>query len=146
MARARDDRTLDLFEVPQPAAPLPGGMDYRATVCGLVAQMLKEADADRYEIAGRCSRLTGKEVSKYMLDAYTSEAREEFNVPAWLMPALETACSSHLYTTWLAAVRGGRLYLGREAIAADLGRLQKQRLEIDQLIKQLKKQLGLGES
>lgn len=138
----RDDRTLDLFEVPQPAAPLPGAMDYRTTVCGIVAQMLKDADVDRYEIAARCSRLTGKEVSKYMLDAYTSEAREEFNAPAWLMPALEVACSAYLYTNWLALVRGGRLLVGREVLTADLGKLEKQKAEVERLIRELKKRLG----
>jgi hypothetical protein len=142
MARAKDDRTLDLFEVPQPAAPLPGAMDYRSTVCGIVAQMLKDADDDRYEIAARCSRLTGKDVSKYMLDAYTSEAREEFNAPGWLLPAVEAACNSHLYTNWIVSVRGGRLLIGREALTADLGRLERQKTETEQLIKKLKKQLG----
>ena len=141
MAR-RDSLTLDMFEVPQPAAPLPGAMDYRAVVCGIVGQMLRDADADRYEIAARCSRLSGKDVSKYMLDAYTSEAREEFNAPAWLMPVIETACSSHLYTSWIVGVRGGRLLIGREALTADLGRLEKHKLELEQSIKRLKKQLG----
>lgn len=138
----RDSLTLDLFEVPQPAAPLPGAMDYRAVVAGIVGEMLRTCGADRHEIAARCSRLAGKDITKYMLDAYTSEAREEFNAPAWLMPVLEAACSSHLYTNWIAGVRGGRLLIGREALTADLGRLEKQRLEIDQLIKKVRKQLG----
>jgi hypothetical protein len=139
----RDPFTRDLFEVPQPAAPIPAGMDYRAQVAALVARVFKEADAhDRYEIAARMSRLAGREVSKYMLDAYTSEAREEFNLPFWLVPALETACGTHDLTNWLVATRGGRLFVGREALAADLGRLEKQKIEIERLIKKLKKQMG----
>lgn len=73
--RSKDTQTLDLFEVPRPAAPLPASMDHRATVAHLTAQLLKEADGDRYAVAGVMSRLTGKEISKAMLDAYTSEAR-----------------------------------------------------------------------
>lgn len=141
MAR-KDDHTLDLFEVPQPAAPLPGGMDYRALVAGLVSEALRASSADRHELAARCSRLSGKDVSKYMLDAYTSEAREEFNLPFWLVPALEEACGTHDLTNWLVATRGGRMFVGREALNADLGRLERQKLQIDQLIKKLKKQLG----
>jgi hypothetical protein len=138
-----DDRTLDLFEVPQPAAPIPAGMDYRALVAALVARVFKEADADdRYEIAARMSRLTGREVSKYMLDAYTSEAREEFNLPFWLVPALETACGTHDLTNWLVATRGGRMYVGREALTAELGQLEKKKLELERLIKNLKKRMG----
>lgn len=138
----RDPFTIDLFEVPQPVAPLPAGMDYRAQLAALVSQMLKDTDADRYEIAAQCSRLTGKEVTKYMLDAYTSEAREEFNLPFWLVPALETACSTHVLTSWLASVRGGRLLIGRETLTADLGRLEKQKLEVERLLKELRKRLG----
>lgn len=139
----RDPFTRDLFEVPQPVTPVPGGMDYRAQVAALVSRILKAADADdRYEIAARMSRLTGKEISKYMLDGYTSEAREEFNLPLWLVPALETACSTHDLTNWLVATRGGRLLIGREALTADLGRLEKQKIEIDRLIKELKKRMG----
>lgn len=140
MAR-KDDRTLDLFEVPQPAAPLPGAMDYRALVAGLVSEALRVSGADRHELAARCSRLSGKDVSKYMLDAYTSEAREEFNLPFWLVPALEEACGTHDLTNWLVATRGGRMLIGREALTADLGKLERQKIEVDQLIKKLKKQL-----
>lgn len=142
MARAKDDRTLDLFEIPQPAATLPGSMDYRSLVSGLIAEVLRASGADRHEIATRCSRLTGKDITKYMLDAYTSEAREEFNPPLWLVPALETACGTHDITNWLVSARGGRLLIGREALTADLGRLEKQKLEVEQLIKKLKKQMG----
>ena len=142
MARARDTRTLDLFEVPQPAAPVPASMDYRATVAHLVAEMLKQAEGDRYAIAAKVSRLTGKEVTKAMLDAYTSEAREAWNLPFWLGPVIEAACESHALTNWLADVRGGRLYLGKENLTAQLGRLIKAKEETDQQIKRLKKLMG----
>lgn len=141
MAR-KDDRTLDLFEVPQPAAPLPGAMDYRSVVAGLLGEVLMAAGVDRHEIAARCSRLSGKEVTKYMLDAYTSEAREGFNMPLWLVPALEESCGTHAITNWIVATRGGRLLIGREALTADLGRLERQRIETEKLIRKLKKQLG----
>lgn len=97
----RDAHTLDMFEVPQPAAPLPASADYRAQVASLVGDLLKEADGDRFEIAARMSRLTGADVSKYMLDAYSSEARETFNLPLWLVPSLEVACGTHAITNWL---------------------------------------------
>lgn len=138
----RDTHTLDLFEVPQPAAPLPGAMDYRAVVSGLFTEVLRASGVDRHEIAARCSRLTGKEVTKYMLDAYTSEAREEFNPPLWLIPAIETACGTHDITNWLVAARGGRMLIGRESLTADLGSLQRQKIDVEQRIKKLKKQMG----
>jgi hypothetical protein len=140
--RHRDTATLDLFEVPQAAAPVPAGLDYRATVAALVGQMLKDADGDRFESAGRMSRLTGTDVTKYMLDAYSSEARDTFNLPFWLVAALEESAHSHLLTNWLTAVRGGRLLIGREALNAELGKLERLRDEAAKKIKQLKQVMG----
>lgn len=139
--KRRDPLTLDLFEVPQPAAPLPASMDYRAQVSAIVAAMLKQTNKDRYDIAAACSRLTGTEVSKYMLDAYASEARETFNLPLWLVPALEEACQSHDLTNWLVAARGGRLYLGKDVLHAELGKLEKEREEIARSIKEIKNRM-----
>lgn len=90
----------------------------------------------------RGSRLTGSEVSKYMLDAYASAARDTFNLPFWLVPVLETVCGTHDLTNWLVGVRGGKLLVGREALTADLGRLERARDEAGRLIKELKKRMG----
>lgn len=140
--KRRDPLTIDLFEVPQPAAPLPASMDYRAQVSALVSDMLKKTDLDRFAIAAQCSRLSGTEVSKYMLDAYASEAREAYNIPFWMVPILEEACQSHDLTNWLVGVRGGRLYLGKDVLHAELGKLEKERDENARLIKELKKRMG----
>ena len=137
----RDSATGDLFAVPQPAAPLPGSMDFRATLSHLVSEMFRAAGKDRHTIAAMCSRLTGKDVSKYMLDGYTAESREEFNLPLWLVPALETACSAHDLTNWLAGVRGGRLLIGPEALAAELGRITRQKQELADQERALKEQM-----
>jgi hypothetical protein len=131
----------DLFaSIPQPAAAEPGGMDYRTRVAVLVHEILDDARAhdpglDRYGVAAAVSRLVGKEVSKAMLDAYTAESRDAYNAPAWLMPALETVCHSHRYTTWLASNRGGRFLLGPAALDAEIGRVQG---EMDALREQLR--------
>lgn len=141
----RDDHTLDMFEVPQPVAPMPASMGYRPTVSALVAEILKAADGDRVEIAARMTRIAGVEVSKYMLDAYASEGRQEFNLPLWLVPAFESACDSHDLTNWLVGVRGGRLLIGKEALTAELGRLERVRDQAGQRIRDLKKRMGEGE-
>ncbi|MFZ5466625.1 MAG: hypothetical protein ACOZAI_05125 [Pseudomonadota bacterium] len=142
MRRVKDTRTLDLFAVPTPVPELPGTMDFRAQVAHLVSEMLRAAPYDRYEVAARMSRLTGKDVSKNMLDAYASDAREDHNPPFYLMPILEVVCESHAATQWLAEVRGGRLLIGREALHAELGRLERQRDDAAKKIKQLKGLMG----
>ena len=137
----RDAHTADLFAVPRPAAPIPASMDYRAQVSHLISAMLTDAHAagvDRYEVASRASRLAGRDVSKAMLDGYTSEAREEFNVPLWLAPVLETVCSDQRLTEWIAGIRGGRVTFGPDAIDAEIGRLAHEQEQTKALMRDLK--------
>jgi len=136
--RAADHRSGDLFAAPRPALEIAGGFDYRATVSHLLADMFQRSGLDRYAIAAGASRLAGKDVTRAMLDQYTSEAREEFNAPAWLMPALEAACSSHAFTEWLATQRGGRVLWGDETLHHDLSRLERIREEAEQHIRAIK--------
>lgn len=139
----RDGASGDLFyDIPRPAPPVPASMDFRPSLSALVSEMLAVAIAndpalDRYLIAAMVSRLAGKEVSKAMLDGYTAESREAFNLPMWMVPALETACGSTALTEWLAAVRGGRLMLGPAALDAEIGRLQGEREGIAERLKEL---------
>ncbi|MCC4116388.1 hypothetical protein LLG90_13590 [Aromatoleum toluclasticum] len=141
----RDAMTIDLFEVPQPLPALEGTHDFRGQVCGLVCEMLDQAKSgglNRDAVAVEVARLTGTHVSKAMLNNYTSVAHEAFNLPLWEVPALELACGSHLLTQWLVGTRGGKLLVGREALNAELGRLERARDEAARKIKQLKNVMG----
>lgn len=146
MSRRRSDGlTGELFgldQIPQPAPVVPGGMDYRTRVSSIVKEMLdvaraRDPDLDRPMIAAKLTRLTGKDISKAMLDGYTAESREAFNAPAYLMPAIEVVCDSTLYSDWLAGVRGGKLVLGPAALDAEIGRLRNALLDGQAQLKQL---------
>lgn len=69
MRRPKDDKTLDIFSVPQPVLSIPGLGNYASQVSELVSEILKGCELDRYEVAARMSRLSGDDVSKNMLDA-----------------------------------------------------------------------------
>ncbi len=141
----RDGITLDLFEVPQPLPAVEGSHDFRQVVASLVCELLEQAAAaglSRHQVAGEASRLTGKDVSKAMLDNYTSVAHETYNIPLWLIPALESVCRGHVLTQWLVSTRGGKLLVGREALNAELGRLERARDEAARKIKALKNVMG----
>lgn len=133
---------LDLFEVPKPVAPLPGSMDYRTLVCELVSSML--VGLNRHEVACEMSRLTGRDVSKSMLDSYCAPSHDNYNLPAWVVPALETATSSHDFSNWLATTRGGCLLIGAEALDAEIGRLTGQRDRANERLKLLREQQKRG--
>ncbi|WP_239947019.1 hypothetical protein [Dyella terrae] len=116
-------------------------MDYRATVCELIAGMLADAHRagmDRHEVAAVASRLTGKDVTKNMLDSYTAPAREDFNCPLWLAPVLEVVCKATSLASWHAGIHGGRLTVGAETIDAEIGRLMSERDSTDARLKELK--------
>lgn len=140
----RDALTDDLFAVPSAVEPTPASMDHRASVSHLVSQVIAEAGLDRYDLAARMSRLTGKEVSKAMLDGYTAESRDAFNLPFYLVPAFEAACESIALSDWLARQRGGRLLVGEDVLAAELGRLERRRDEAQQRIKAIKEHMRRG--
>ncbi|HHN1485799.1 TPA: hypothetical protein ACRNDU_005073 [Pseudomonas aeruginosa] len=142
MARRKDDRTLDIFDVPQPARAIPGECNYAAQVSELVSEILKACDLDRYEVAARMSRLSGDDVSKNMLDAWSSPARADHNLSFYRAALLEDVCASHLLTNWLVDVRGGRVAYGRDALLAELGRLERTREEAGRQARELKRILG----
>lgn len=145
MAAIRQSRsnghTGDLFDIPQRPIALPGSMDFRPQVSELVSVMLavaSKAGMDRHEVASRASRLTGKDVTKNMLDGYTAPGREEFNVPLWLAPVLETVCASTDLCNWHAAVHGGQLLVGAATLDAEIGRLTREREHADAQLRHLK--------
>lgn len=145
MDMKRDAMTLDLFEVPQALPPLNGSHDFRAQVAGLVGEMLQQAKAggmSREAVAAEIARITGKDMNRATLDGYASEAQDDRNLALWVVPALETVCGSHLLTQWLVGVRGGKLLVGREALNAELGRLERARDEAARKIKALKNVMG----
>ncbi|MCY1288840.1 hypothetical protein D9M68_744700 [compost metagenome] len=142
MRHGKDDRTFDLFEVPQPILAVPGQGNYSIQISELVGEMLKSTDIDRYEVAARMSRLSGDDISKGMLDAWSSQARIDHNLPFYRAALLEEVCASHLLTNWLVSLRGGRVAYGRDALLAELGRLERQRDESARQARELKRRMG----
>lgn len=142
MRRVKDPATLDLFTVPQPVVPTPGGGNYGGQVSELVGNVLKHAGMDRYEVAAQMSRLSGDDISKHMLDAWSSPARADHNIPLYRVPLLEEVCHSHDFTDWMVHLRGGRVAYGREALDAQYGKLQRMRDKIQHDMRELKKLMG----
>jgi len=99
MRDRRDDRTLDLlaWEPPQvttqvdPEQVRAGTL--RGRVARAVAMVLRDCELSREQIAERMSDFLGEEVSKPMLDAYASQAREEHTISAIRLAALAHATS-----------------------------------------------------
>jgi hypothetical protein len=88
MVRRRDSLTLDLFEDYTPPDLIQRYDEVQVRACSLevkisraVSQTLKDCDLPRDVIAERMSTTLGKTVSKNMLDAYASQARDASVIP-----------------------------------------------------------------
>jgi hypothetical protein len=145
----RDDLTVDMFEIPQADVAIPGQSNYAGEVSELVSLLICESLAkDRWEISANMSRLSGRDVSKNMVDAYCSPARTDHALPFWLAPILEQVCGGHCLTNWLVAKRGGRVAYGADALDAEIGKLELLKChmnkEISGKIKRLKQIKEVG--
>lgn len=142
MRRVHDPLTLDLFEVPVARKPLPGALDVGLAVRHLISDLLKASPYTRFEIAARMSELLGHEITKHQLDSWTAESRESWRFPLEYLPALEVAVETHRVTTWLADLRGCKVLVGKEALDAEIGKLERLKEDAARKIKQLKHAMG----
>ncbi|RLA24914.1 MAG: hypothetical protein DRQ62_04060 [Gammaproteobacteria bacterium] len=142
MRHVRDTQTLDLFDIPEPANTREGTMDCRRAVCNLLAEIIKNSPLDRHQIACEMSRLEGRTVSKFMLDAWASESREDHNIPFYQVLVLEEVCHSHRLTDWHVSKRGGKVSYGKDVLEGELGKLELIKENAARKIRELKKVLG----
>lgn len=140
--RAVDTLTLDLFEVPIPRSPMPGALAVGHALRSLLSDLLKSSPLNRYEIAARMSELTGQEITKHQLDSWTAESREGWRFPLEYLPAFEVAVQTHDITAWLADLRGCKVLVGKEALDAEIGKMERLREDAAKRIKQLKAAMG----
>lgn len=136
---ALDPAQLDLgFGVPEPASSDGALADLPRISASSVATILKGDARSRFDIAAAMSRLLDEEVSKLMLDAYASEARDGHRISFDRMLALVAATGR--YDVLRAALRriGADLLVGEEVYLAEIGHLESQRREIDSRLRMLK--------
>jgi hypothetical protein len=142
MATRRDPLTEDLFEVPSAPAPIGGSLNYAVELRHVLTDALKRTPRSRYEIAARMSELTGVDISKAALDAWTAESKTPWRFPFEYAAAFEAACETTCLQELLGRKRGSRILVGRDTLYAELGRINQMRDELGRREKQLKHYLG----
>ncbi|MCW5708711.1 hypothetical protein [Shinella sp.] len=98
MARQRDPFTVDLFRDYTPAPVVDRFDDEEVKAWSLagrlakaVALTMEESGKSREQLAAELSEITKASVSKAMLDAYASQAREQHSISALRLAALAVA-------------------------------------------------------
>lgn len=141
--RRNDDAALgDLFDqafpVRAPAEPVPA-MDFSVRLSQAIGRALKECPLSREDVAAKMSAMLGEPVSRMMLDAYASPARDTHRIGLTRFKALArvTGC----LWLWEVAVDGDGLTLlqGEQARLAQIGALEQQVREMSVRLKDLKK-------
>lgn len=120
-----------LFEAPErPPVNVVGSLDYSAEVRECLASMLRADRRDRFTVAAELSRLTGKEITAHMLNAWTADSKEGHRFPLEFLPALCVVLRNTELLDVIAKKCGCLALKGDEVVEANLGRVQK---KIDQL-------------
>ncbi|MDE0880524.1 MAG: hypothetical protein OSB00_17970 [Sphingomonas bacterium] len=106
-------------------------------VAASVAMALKTELRSRFEVAGAMSALLDDEVTKLMLDAYASEAREGHNISAARLFALIAVTQRFDLLDAIVRRIGAALLVGDELLTARLGHLKAQQRALSAEIKKI---------
>lgn len=137
--------SLRLFfdaEVPEPAPTSPGAL---RRLCGLrtvLSRALDSCGRSREAIARRMSELLGHPVSKHNLDRYTAPTATTWNISVERAIALDIATDRYDVLRYYAEQCGARVYFGRDAQLADLGRAELLRAELSREIRLIKQTMA----
>lgn len=135
-----DAITGDLFaQIPAPSARADAD-ESRQEVAAMVSQIAREYSGDRYELAVAMSRISGKEFTKNMVDAWASASREDHNIPLYAAAILAAVTHDHRLTDWLCTQVGAIPLYGKQIQEAQLGKMVAQK---NQLLKAITKQQRL---
>ena len=113
------------------------GLDKRLS--SAVSHILDRDSRSRYEIAGEVSRLLDDEVSKGMLDKYTSPSADTHNISAARFLALISATGAYDILREFVLEIGADLVVGDEVLTAELGSIEAEIAQLIERKKSLKK-------
>ncbi|MDP1681040.1 MAG: hypothetical protein Q8L39_04620 [Burkholderiales bacterium] len=120
---------MSFFEVPATPRSDAGSLDVAQAVRDGLTDTLATAKAegcDRYDIAASISRLSGRDMSKDMLDRYTASSSDGHRFPLEALPALVQATGDFRLLELIAQKCGCKILRGEEAVLAEIGALMLQ--------------------
>ena len=125
------------FDPPTPACADADLAGLDRIVAAKVARILNEDGRSRHVLAGAVSALLDEDVTKLMLDAYASQARDNHNISAARLFALIAVTERFDLLDMLMRRIGAALLVGEELHAARLGHLRAQQRALSAEIKKI---------
>jgi len=120
----------DPIAIPAAAPAAPGSLDCRREVALLMSEAIKRSTYDRIDIAARMTRFLGDEITLSMLNAWTAESRDEHVINYVRAIAFDLATEQKALANFSAAKLGGQILWGKDALLAELVRLDRDELEL----------------
>lgn len=135
---AFDPAQMDMgFEpAPQPAGGSLSNLEQ--VTASAVALILKEDVRSRHGVAAGVSELLDESVTKWMLDAYASEARDGHNISFARMLALIADTGRYDVLRGVLRRIGADLVVGEEVLTVELGQIEAQLQRLQERKRQLK--------
>lgn len=125
-ARPHPNQLGFVFEAPRPASAPAELAGLERQISRAVGTILKEDDRAREVIAAEMSVLLEEDISRFMLDAYSSPARPEHKVPASRLLALVAVTNRFDMLDGLLRHVGAACLVGDEVHTALLGQIDRQ--------------------
>lgn len=113
------------WNVPVPARGEGALAGFERRVNALVGTILASDPRSRYDIAARMSELLDEDISKSMLDAYSSPARDDHRVPFSRLAALVIVTDRQDLLRDIMGTLGVSLLIGAEVETARIGQLEQ---------------------
>lgn len=113
------------WNVPVPAQGEGALAGFERRVNALVGTILASDPRSRYDIAARMSELLDEDISKSMLDAYSSPARDDHRVPFSRLAALVLVTDRQDLLRDVMGTLGVSLLIGAEVETARIGQLEQ---------------------
>jgi len=135
----RDTLTADMFaDLPKPVPLDTAAIDVKVMVARAMSRAMKNCPFDRWEVAARMSRALEREVTKNMLDAYASAARDTHIPNIEFCIYFDYATEQRELVTLHANLLGHGVMVGDDALRAKLGQLEQDEQEIRKAKRELK--------
>lgn len=125
-AKAHPDQIGFDFASPRAASAPAALAGLEAQICRAAGTILNSDSRSREVLAAEISVLLDEEVSRAMLDAYSSPAREGHKVPMSRFFALVAVTGRHDVLDQLVRPIGAALLVGEEIQTARLGQIDRQ--------------------
>lgn len=137
----------DFIALPRDPKPTPGSLDFDQELRNLLTRFMKASRFSRAEIAARMTDLVfgdagDGEITKAQLDSWTAPSRSDWRFPACYLPAFVIAVDAYELLGAIADKCRCRVLVGKEVLDAELGQIQRQKQELNEREKALKKAMG----